>query len=85
MSLLAGVLKFNQTLKTITLSNTGLDDASGAFFATALLENKTLENIDISANPLLGSTGITEIARYTLARAAPIGRARAAHRGSVAG
>ena len=63
MSLLAGVLKFNQTLKTVTLANTGLDDASGAFFATALLENKTLENIDISANPLLGHQGITEVAR----------------------
>ena len=34
---------------TLTLADTGLDDASGAFFATALVENKVLEHLDISA------------------------------------
>jgi hypothetical protein len=62
MSLLAGVLKFNESLKRVVLANVGLDDAAGAFFATALLENKTLENMDISGNPSLGATGITGIA-----------------------
>ena len=42
MSLLAGVLKFNCSLTTVVLAGVGLDDASGAFFATALLENNCL-------------------------------------------
>ena len=61
MSMLAGVLKFNNTLKTVTLSNTGIDDTSGAFFATSLLENKTLQAFDISNNPI-GTEGMAVLA-----------------------
>ena len=61
MSLLAGVLKFNSTLKQVTLANTGLDDASGAYFATSLLENKTLLGLDVSSNPI-GTEGIALLA-----------------------
>ena len=61
MSLLAGVLKFNSSLKRLELANTGLNNEATAFFATALLENKTLEHFDVSKNPI-GPEGITEIA-----------------------
>ena len=61
MSMLAGVLKFNQSLKRVCVADTGLDDAAGAFFATALLENKTLQELDVSNNPI-GTTGVADIA-----------------------
>ena len=51
MSMLAGVLKFNQSLQRVCVADTGLDDAAGAFFATALLENKTLQELDVSKQP----------------------------------
>ena len=44
--MLAGVLKFNSSLKVLGLQETGFDDTAAGYFYTALLENKTLEHLD---------------------------------------
>ena len=59
--LLAGVVKFNSSLKNLTLANTGLETKAAGYFATALQENKVLEHLDLSGNPIEGA-GIIDIA-----------------------
>ena len=59
--LLAGVVKFNSSLSRLTLVNTGLNRPAASSFATALLENKALEHLDLSQNPI-GAEGVAEIA-----------------------
>ena len=59
--LLAGVVKFNTSLKNLTLANTGLETKAAGYFATALQENKVLEHLDLSGNPIEGE-GIIDIA-----------------------
>ena len=61
MSMLAGVLKYNSSLKMVSVAGTGVDNAAASFFATALLENKVLEDFDVSSNPI-GPEGATEMA-----------------------
>ena len=44
-------------------SSGAMGGSAGAYFATALHENRTLESIDISGNPALGEKGIASIAK----------------------
>ena len=60
--LLAGVIRFNMSLKSLLLTDTGLDDAAAASFATALKDNKTLQHLDLSGNAEIGAAGIRIIA-----------------------
>ena len=60
--LLAGVVKFNTCLTSLTLAN-GLNNKGGACLAVALHENKTLEHLDISGEHSIDPTGIEEVAK----------------------
>ena len=61
MSLLAGVFRFNSSIRKLQLSNTGLDSDSLAFFTTALKENSSLEELDVSGNDITAE-GIQKLA-----------------------
>ena len=61
LMLLAGVVKFNTSLRTLILKGTGFDDAAAGYLSTSLLENKVLEHLDISDNPV-DAEGVAEIA-----------------------
>ena len=58
--MLAGVLKFNSTLKSLEVKRMGLDDSGAANFYYALLENKTLEDLNISENAV-GPVGVAKL------------------------
>ena len=62
LMLLAGVLKFNQSLKKLSLAGCGVGPEHASYFATALSENKVLEFLDLSNNPKLDSKGVAEMA-----------------------
>ena len=64
--LLAGVVKFNSSLRTLKLTDTGLDTTAAGYFATAMQVNQALEHLDLSGNPI-GAQGIAEIAEATRA------------------
>ena len=61
LMLLAGVLKFNSSLKNLVLADCGVGPEAAGYFATALLENTALERLDLSHNQL-DDKGISEIA-----------------------
>ena len=61
LMLLAGVLKFNSSLKSLEVRAMDLDDGAATNFHYALKENTTLEHFDISDN-LVGSVGVSKIA-----------------------
>ena len=61
LMLLAGVLKYNTSLRSVVINAMDLDDSSATNFYHALRENKTLENIDL-ANNLIGPKGVAQIA-----------------------
>ena len=58
--LLAGVVKFNANLKSLTLS-TGLNNMGAESVATALKNNQTLEHLDVSGDHEMDATGIEMI------------------------
>ena len=60
LMLLAGVLRFNTSLETVVVSETGLDNAAAAFFKLALRENQALKQFDVSHNPM-GAEGVSMI------------------------
>ena len=59
LMLLAGVLKFNSSLKNLSIKATGFDDVAAGYFYSALVENKVLVELDISSNPV-DAEGIAE-------------------------
>ena len=59
--LLAGVIKFNSTLKNLTLAS-GVNNEGAKSLATAIKENKTLEHLDISGQNLIDAEGVEQIA-----------------------
>ena len=59
--LLAGVLKFNTSLKSLEVRAMDLDDDAATNFYLALKENTSLEHFDISDN-LVGPLGVSKIA-----------------------
>lgn len=50
LMLLAGVLKYNSSLKTLQIRAMDLDDTAATNFHHALRENVTLEHLDITDN-----------------------------------
>ena len=55
--LLAGVVKFNSTLKSLTLSS-GLNNNGAESVATAVRENTTLEHLDVSGQHAIDAEGV---------------------------
>ena len=58
--LLAGVVKFNSTLKSLTLSS-GLNNEGAESLKESLKENQTLETLDVSGRHAVDATGVENI------------------------
>ena len=73
LKLLAGVLKFNTSLRSLCLAETGFDGAAAGFFSAALRANKDLEHLDLSRNPLVDAE------QYDIAAISKIAKAVETH------
>ena len=64
--LLAGVLKFNASLRELRAADSGMDNEAAAFLAAALRINKHLEQLDLRGNPI-DVKGVAQLADSIIA------------------